>query len=66
MKKIALLFLFVLVINCFPQNINEVLSKEHSIDTNKVVLPDQVESRENQVITQILQLYHYKKIPISA
>ena len=33
--------LFVLAVNYYAQNPNEVLSKDHSIDTNKVILPDE-------------------------
>ncbi|MFA5804072.1 MAG: carboxy terminal-processing peptidase [Melioribacteraceae bacterium] len=62
MKKLfIILLLFVLAINSYAQNPNEVLSKDHSIDTNKVILPDETYKRVSQVITQFLSLYHYKK-----
>ena len=53
--------LFVLAVNYYAQNPNEVLSKDHSIDTNKVILPDETYKRVSQVITQFLSMYHYKK-----
>lgn len=62
MKKLFIvLLLFVLAVNSYAQNPNEVLSKDHSIDTNKVILPDETYKRVSQVITQFLSLYHYKK-----
>jgi len=48
-----------------PQNPSEVLSKDHSIDSNKVILPDATYQRISQVITQYLSYYHYKKQPLS-
>ncbi|NJD23197.1 MAG: tail-specific protease [Melioribacter sp.] len=62
MKKLfIILLLFVLVVKSYAQNPNEVLSKDHSIDTNKVILPDETYKRVSQVITKFLSLYHYKK-----
>ena len=62
MKKLSvILMLFVLAVNTFAQNPNDVLSKDHSIDSNKVILPDETYKRVSQVITQFLSLYHYKK-----
>jgi len=62
MKKLfIILLLFVLAVKFYAQNPNEVLSKDHSIDTNKVILPDETYKRVSQVITKFLSLYHYKK-----
>ena len=62
MKKLFIvLLLFVLAINSYAQNPKDVLSKDHSIDTNKVILPDETYKRVSQVITQFLSIYHYKK-----
>ncbi len=62
MKKLfIILLLSVLAVKSYAQNPNEVLSKDHSIDTNKVILPDETYKRVSQVITKFLSLYHYKK-----
>ncbi|MEW6702703.1 MAG: tail-specific protease, partial [Bacteroidota bacterium] len=62
MKKLfTIVFLLVLIVTSKAQNINEVLSKDHSIDTNKVIVPDEIHKRVSQVIAQFLPIYHYKK-----
>ncbi len=62
MKKLfIILLLSVLAVNSYAQNPKEVLSKDHSIDTNKVILPNETYQRVSQVITQFLSMYHYKK-----
>ena len=66
MKKLALIILtFTLSATCFAQYRSEVLAKDHNLDTNKVLIPDEIQSRVNQVITQILTIYHYKKMPLN-
>ncbi|MEW6196849.1 MAG: carboxy terminal-processing peptidase, partial [Bacteroidota bacterium] len=40
-------------------------NKEHKIDTAKVLVPDQGYERINQVITQLLSSYHYRKQNLS-
>jgi len=62
MKKFfSIILFFILAVNCYSQDPSLVLSKDHSIDTNKVILPDETYRRISQVITQYLTLYHYKK-----
>lgn len=62
MKKLfTIVFLLALIIISRAQNLNEVLSKDHSIDTNKVIVPDETYKRISQVISQFLPIYHYKK-----
>ncbi len=66
MKKIIILiFLTVFTTNCFAQDTSEVLSKDHKIDSTKVLKPDETGKRVGQVITQMLSLYHYKKTPLN-
>lgn len=66
MKKIILLVLIVLTLGrCYAQNPEAVLSKDHKIDSSKVILPDESYKRINQVITQIFTSYHYRKQPIN-
>lgn len=62
MKKILIAILALLTFNvCFAQNTLEVLKKDHTIDSSKVILPDEIYKRIDQVIVQILSNYHYKK-----
>lgn len=66
MKKLLILLLaFVSLTACNAQTPEDVLAKDHSIDTNKVLVPDELYKRENQIITQLLQNYHYKKMPLN-
>ncbi|MFA7228064.1 MAG: carboxy terminal-processing peptidase [Melioribacteraceae bacterium] len=66
MKKAFILFiLFLFVSKAHGQNPNEVLSKDHSIDSNKVILPDATYKLVSQVITNFLSSYHYKKQPLN-
>ena len=66
MKKIVFLLFFILIAGRgFSQNTTDVLSKDHKIDSTKVLVPDEVEKRVNQVITQMLSFYHYKKMAIN-
>jgi carboxyl-terminal processing protease len=66
MKKLLILVLLTLLATkCYSQNTAEVLSKDHKIDSTKVLVPDETEKRVNQVITQILSFYHYKKMAIN-
>jgi carboxyl-terminal processing protease len=64
-KLLILILLFVSTAVSFAQNPNEVLSKDHTIDSNKVILPDATYQRIGQVITQFLSFYHYKKQPLN-
>lgn len=62
MKKIILLVLIVITtVKFYAQNPESVLSKDHKIDSAKVILPDESYRRINQVITQIFSNYHYRK-----
>jgi len=62
MKKLLLILPFLLLANRLQaQNPQDVLSKDHSIDSNKVILPDETYKRVSQVINQFLSMYHYKK-----
>ncbi len=62
MKKLLIAVLVFLTINiCYAQNTLEVLKKDHTIDSSKVILPDEIYKRIDQVIVQILSNYHYKK-----
>lgn len=66
MKKIIILLLLTIVpVICFAQNTTEVLAKDHKIDSTKVLKPDETAARVNQVITQMLSFYHYKKLPLN-
>lgn len=66
MKKFFLLFIALASFNsCYAQNPEAVLSKDHKIDSSKVILPDESYKRINQVITQIFSNYHYRKQPLN-
>ncbi|MCL4548959.1 MAG: carboxy terminal-processing peptidase [Bacteroidetes bacterium] len=64
-KNLTLLFVLVFTVLTWAQNPNEVLNKDHSIDTNKVILTNETFNRLGQVITQFISHYHYKKQPIT-
>jgi len=64
-KLIVIAHFFILCTGLMAQNPAEVLSKDHSIDTNKVILPDELHNREGQIVTQFLDHYHYKKQPLN-
>ncbi|MEW6196982.1 MAG: hypothetical protein AB1521_17685, partial [Bacteroidota bacterium] len=64
MKKLLVL-LIIIAGFVFAQNPEVVLNKEHKIDTAKVLVPDQGYERINQVITQLLSSYHYRKQNLS-
>lgn len=66
MKKIfALVFIVLTVGKIYAQNPESVLTKDHKIDSTKVILPDESYKRINQVITQIFNNYHYRKQTIN-
>ncbi len=66
MKKFLFLILFAtLVISCKAQNPEAVIAKDHSIDTNKVLYPNELLTRKNQIITNLLINYHYRKVPLN-
>lgn len=60
MKK-TLFLLIIASAAVFPQNPEIVLNKDHKIDTAKVLTPENSYVRINQVITQLLSSYHYRK-----
>lgn len=64
-KYLALIIVLIFTIICRAQNPAEVLNKDHSIDTNKVVITNETFNRLGQVITQFISHYHYKKQPIT-
>ncbi len=66
MKRLITLILILLSIgNLYAQNPDAVLSKDHKIDSTKVILPDESYKRLDQVITQIFSTYHYRKQTIN-
>lgn len=66
MKKIiALVFIVLTVGKIYAQNPESVLTKDHKIDSAKVILPEESYKRINQVITQIFNNYHYRKQTIN-
>ncbi|MGK9368362.1 carboxy terminal-processing peptidase [Melioribacter sp. Ez-97] len=66
MKKLILLLSFVFFTGFInAQNVEEVINKDHSIDSNKVILPEETNERVAQVITRILSRYHFRKEPLS-
>jgi carboxyl-terminal processing protease len=66
MKKFLLILPFFVICSLLSaQNPAEVLSKDHSIDTNKIILPDELHNRVSQVVTQYLDHFHYKKQPFN-
>jgi len=66
MKRLIILVIFLIAINgCYAQNPEAVLSKDHKIDSTKVILPDESYQRINQVISQIFSNYHYRKQTIN-
>jgi carboxyl-terminal processing protease len=64
-KTLIFVFLFTITTGILAQNVNDVLSKDHSIDTNKVIIPDETYNRLGQVIIQFLNVYHYKKVQLT-
>jgi carboxyl-terminal processing protease len=64
-KTLILVLLFTVTAGIFAQNLSDVTSKDHSIDTNKVILPDESYNRLGQVIVQFLNFYHYKKVQLN-
>ncbi|MFA7287600.1 MAG: carboxy terminal-processing peptidase [Melioribacteraceae bacterium] len=66
MKKLLfLLSMFVLVTGCNAQTPESVLDKDHKIDTNKVIVPDEFLVRKNQLLTNLLSNYHYRKATLN-
>jgi carboxyl-terminal processing protease len=53
--------MFVFVTGCNAQTPESVLDKDHKIDTNKVIAPDEFLIRKNQLLTNLLSNYHYRK-----
>ncbi len=66
MKKLLILIsVFLFAVQANAQNPNDVLNKDHSVDSNKVIMPDMANKLCAQVITNILAGYHYKKQPMN-
>lgn len=66
MKKIiAIVFIVLTVAKIYAQNPESVLTKDHKIDSAKVILPEESYKRINQVISQIFNNYHYHKQTIN-
>lgn len=62
MKKLLFVVtMFVFVTGCNAQTPESVLDKDHKIDTNKVIAPDEFLIRKNQLLTNLLSNYHYRK-----
>ncbi len=62
MKKLLFaLIMFLFVTGCNAQTPESVLDKDHKIDTNKVIAPDEFLIRKNQLLTNLLSNYHYRK-----
>ena len=62
MKKLLFaVTMFVFVTGCNAQTPESVLDKDHKIDTNKVIAPDEFLIRKNQLLTNLLSNYHYRK-----
>ncbi|KUO59303.1 tail-specific protease [bacterium BRH_c32] len=62
MKKLLFVVtMFVFVTGCNAQTPESVLDKDHKIDTNKVIVPDEFLIRKNQLLTNLLSNYHYRK-----
>ena len=64
-KNLTLIIILAFTALCWAQDPNDVLNKNHSIDTNKVILTNETFNRLGQVITQFLGHYHYKKEPLT-
>ncbi len=64
-KYLTLIFILAFTAYCRAQNPAGVLNKDHTIDTNKVILTNETFNRLGQVITQFITNYHYKKQPLT-
>ncbi len=66
MKKLALILIFsFLTINNFAQTTNHLNENGVVIDTFKVLTPDRLHSKVDQIVTTLLTRYHYKKIELN-
>lgn len=65
MKKLLLFFILITSFGLQAQNPELVLKKDHKIDSTKIIIPDEFYKREEQVIVQLLNFYHYKKQPLN-
>ncbi len=65
MKKFLLLLIVIISNVLQAQNPELVLKKDHKIDSTKIIIPDEFYKREEQVIFQLLNFYHYKKQPLN-
>ncbi len=60
MKKLSrLLLLTVLIISCNAQSPEKLAEENGKIDSNKVILPNEVHPKLNTIVTKILTNYHY-------
>ncbi len=60
MKKTALIFFFALITIVGGQTIDELKEDNKSLDTNKVLMPEIVHPKVNQVVAGIISRFHYE------
>ncbi len=60
MKKTALIFFFALMTIVSGQTIDELKEDNKSLDTNKVLTPEIVHPKVNQVVAGIISRFHYE------
>jgi carboxyl-terminal processing protease len=66
MKNLLLIILFTIFsFNIFAQTGAEFTEKNAVIDSFKVIKPDNLHSRIDQIVTTLLTNYHYKKINLN-
>ncbi|MFA3784023.1 carboxy terminal-processing peptidase [Melioribacteraceae bacterium 4301-Me] len=66
MKRLLFIIFFsIVVLSCKAQNPEAVIAKDHTIDTNKVLYPNELLSRKDQIITNLLTNYHYRKLNLN-
>ncbi len=65
MKKILLLAVLLFTAIAYAQDPAAVLNKDHKVDSSKVILPDSFYERQTQMITKLLSVNHYKKMPLT-
>ncbi len=66
MKKILFSFLFIIIIlSCKAQSPEELAEQNAVIDTFKVLVPDQLHSKVDKIVTTLLSRYHYKKVDLN-
>ncbi|MCF8261607.1 MAG: carboxy terminal-processing peptidase [Melioribacteraceae bacterium] len=60
-KLLALLILVILSVSCKAQDVEKIIAENQFLDSNKVIEPELKHEKLNQVITQILSRFHYRK-----